>query len=160
METDVTRFVADTRPLRRYCEAFAIGFFLLALAAVAINWVRAGQLVLTRDLFIVLAIGPLGGVVLFGFIGTIARAYPVDVSPEGIVVRNSIGRRRLVRWIEIEAVHPLSLYGIPYLVLRMEGRLSPPSIPLWVKDRPLLQRTIERYAGESHVLSIALREAT
>ena len=76
-----------------------------------------------------LAFGVVAGIITVVVLSLLAcRFYTIELSESGIRAYSFWGRRRFIRWSEIETIRPFSLINLRYL--RLYG--SPPSKPLWM----------------------------
>jgi len=152
-------FRSTVGPLLRLATGIGLwGSIGLVLAAAAGQY-RADRFPSSFDLFLsALVPWAIAAVLAFLFWGA-ARLFPVKLTAVAIRCYDTAGLYQTVRWADVQNVEPISPYGLRYLQLSAKHLRRPVTVPLWLEDMPRFLQAVERYAGQDHPLTRALKSA-
>lgn len=84
--------------------------------------------------------------------------YKFEVGPEGIDSFDFLRRVHRTPWDAVQSIQFFSLFGLDYLVVRVEGHRRALWIPLFVTRYELLRDLLVTYADASHRLADKLEQ--
>jgi len=143
----VTIFVAIV------ANSIAIPLALLILAFLPYS--SPGVNVLLVDFAVAVGGGEIATVLLV--LGAVAY-FKIYVKPAGLGAYNPWGLYRQCAWQDIVAVRAVNILGLRYLRMRVSGKSSTISVPLFLSDREGFYVAVRRYAGPEHPLTVAWHE--
>ena len=89
---------------------------------------------------------------LTGAIYAMSRFYTVDIDADGIRSQNPFGFTLKMAWADIVYAELYYKHGIPYLLLRAEGHLTPLMVSTWLRDPAGFAAEVRARVGADHPL--------
>ena len=131
-----------------------LGLFLIG--ATAIGQLRAERFPAWTDLSLAASLPLIVFVVLAIAIHVMCRFFSVDVDAGGIRSQNPFGFPLKMDWDDIVYAELNYRHGIPYLLLRAEGHLTPLMVSTWLRDPTGFAAEVRRHATADHPLVLLL----
>ena len=153
---ELKRFRYNPRTFVRRLGRLLVWLGLFLLGATAIGQLRAERLPSWADLGLAASLPLIVFAVLAIAIHAMCRFFSVDVDASGIRSQNPFGFALKMHWDDIVYAELNYRHGIPYLLLRAEGHLTPLMVSTWLLDPAGFAAEVRRHVATDHPLVLLL----